>query len=642
MRLHVVSAQQEVAADDICAEFAPGDAAVQQTLRSMGRIALLRGTADNSLCCSAVGSVGDGETVAVVLAGAWADCEDVPHGSVVHAVGYSTLAPRLLAVRDTGAAYLIVNPDVLLAGTVVGGSFWCLRKTVLESRYHALIAATAEETTRASAATALDPAKAQRAAVFGKILHGAIEDCLVEHKTLTEPALTALLRQRVLSSVAALALVNETDSTAMQTLLSLVPDVCKWAKQALPCRKTPAAPPTPPIMVSMQDGQRPVPVDIEDIATSEESIWSPLFGLKGKLDLVVRARFGAAGPSSVSTLEIKTGREHASHRAQVLLYLLLLHDRYGVPLEQAKGLVLYLPQAPQATAPVGLRGTTKMVGVPFVPHEVRDIIRQRNRLARFLDTAQPDSAIALPAIAFDASACRRCSCSALCAATARVWNTDSPIPAHLSSTAALLSSSDAAFAAKYDRALALEAAVTVGTRQALWTTTVEQRVADGTCLAHLRLVACVQDESRVWHATFAPTEQTAAVSTAEEQRRHRACGQGEYGVISTHDGHVAVAAGLVASTQKNGQVTGALERPLPTEEQLRTWRCHSKQTGPRRWLIDSIELPATYATLRVCSHFLWAGKHAERKFARHVCVVNRARCSSLCWTDRQRGSESLW
>lgn len=76
----------------------------------------------------------------------------------------------------------------------------------------------------------------------------------------------------------------------------------------------------------------------QSVMDIEEAIWAPKFGLKGMLDatveLVLRdvahASAGGAPPElAIAPLEIKTGRPHDSHRAQVLLYLLLLEARYG-------------------------------------------------------------------------------------------------------------------------------------------------------------------------------------------------------------------------------------------------------------------------------------------------------------------------
>ena len=80
-------------------------------------------------------------------------------------------------------------------------------------------------------------------------------------------------------------------------------------------------------------------VHVQDVPDIEENIWSPMFGLKGKIDATLRVR--ASGPWASSQVqdeelvpfELKTGKcqghfGSVSHRAQVLLYTLLLSDRY--------------------------------------------------------------------------------------------------------------------------------------------------------------------------------------------------------------------------------------------------------------------------------------------------------------------------
>jgi DNA replication ATP-dependent helicase Dna2 len=67
----------------------------------------------------------------------------------------------------------------------------------------------------------------------------------------------------------------------------------------------------------------------------EEDIWSPKWGLKGKVDASVQASIKRPGhqeaEANVAPLEIKTGRAIGvmAHRAQTMLYTLLMEGRYG-------------------------------------------------------------------------------------------------------------------------------------------------------------------------------------------------------------------------------------------------------------------------------------------------------------------------
>lgn len=84
-------------------------------------------------------------------------------------------------------------------------------------------------------------------------------------------------------------------------------------------------------------------VALTEVLDTEEDILSPKFGIKGKVDVSVRAMIVEArlpaslrstaveSPSAVMPLEIKTGRSVAGleHRAQTMLYTLLMSDRYS-------------------------------------------------------------------------------------------------------------------------------------------------------------------------------------------------------------------------------------------------------------------------------------------------------------------------
>ena len=85
-------------------------------------------------------------------------------------------------------------------------------------------------------------------------------------------------------------------------------------------------------------GEDPSILAINGLHEVEEDIWSPKWGLKGKVDASVQAcinrnpsKPGSAVEENVAPLEIKTGRSVGvmAHRAQTMLYTLLMEDRYG-------------------------------------------------------------------------------------------------------------------------------------------------------------------------------------------------------------------------------------------------------------------------------------------------------------------------
>ncbi|KIM72845.1 hypothetical protein PILCRDRAFT_736976 [Piloderma croceum F 1598] len=126
---------------------------------------------------------------------------------------------------------------------------------------------------------------------------------------------------------------------------------------------------------------------ITNLHDVEEDIWSPTYGLKGKLDATVQAcitspspptpfTLSSSTPSTIKTnhpapLEIKTGRAIAGteHRAQTLLYTLLASERYATAVPSG---LLYYTQSEE------------VVRVPVGWNEIRGLIGVRNLLAGFV------------------------------------------------------------------------------------------------------------------------------------------------------------------------------------------------------------------------------------------------------------------
>jgi DNA replication ATP-dependent helicase Dna2 len=111
----------------------------------------------------------------------------------------------------------------------------------------------------------------------------------------------------------------------------------------------------------------------------EEDIWSPRYGLKGKLDVTVHAVISDPAPLSPRPVitggpkpfEIKTGRTVAAmeHRAQTMLYALLTAERYGV--EASSGLLYYTQDE-------------EVVRVPTSRNEIRGLFIARNEMAAYM------------------------------------------------------------------------------------------------------------------------------------------------------------------------------------------------------------------------------------------------------------------
>nr|XP_021528500.1 DNA replication ATP-dependent helicase/nuclease DNA2 [Aotus nancymaae] len=146
----------------------------------------------------------------------------------------------------------------------------------------------------------------------------------------------------------------------------------------------------------------------------EESIWSPRFGLKGKIDVTVGVKIhrGCKTKYKIMPLELKTGKESNSieHRSQVVLYTLLSQERRTDP---EAGLLLYLK-------------TGQMYPVPANHLDRRELLKLRNQMAFSLfhrisksATRQKTQLASLPQIIEEEKTCKYCSQMGNCALYSR-------------------------------------------------------------------------------------------------------------------------------------------------------------------------------------------------------------------------------
>jgi len=138
----------------------------------------------------------------------------------------------------------------------------------------------------------------------------------------------------------------------------------------------------------------------------EEDIWSPAYGLKGKLDASVQTIIAESTTDKQEPLlsthtmpfEIKTGRSIAGmeHRAQTMLYTLLAEERYGV---QVPSGLLYYTQSEE------------VVRVPRGRNELRGLIGARNEMASYMMRRANQGKASepfLPPTIDDERACKKC------------------------------------------------------------------------------------------------------------------------------------------------------------------------------------------------------------------------------------------
>ena len=317
----------------------------------------------------------------------------VDAGDFVHVTGVFS-ADSNTCIVDNLQHLIVVHPDRLLTGTRVADSFDCSRKAVLSERFNTL-------------------SGSSFAMIQGTMLHEVFEGCVRQEDSkkgtgFVQKFIAETVSEVVQNHLAEVLASSETEVTATAKIGEFVPLLQQWAANFL--RQDPAE------EVRFELPNRPSKAEagashklcVSKVMDIEENIWCPQFGIKGKVDASVEvtihtvnaARPGsrAAGPRIINTkkavvpLELKTGKVSArgltSHRAQVILYMLMMDGRYGTAVEE--GLLLYIKSG-------------QSFGLPLDHNDTRALIIARNELAHFITERMK-----LPEMLRNPGACRRC------------------------------------------------------------------------------------------------------------------------------------------------------------------------------------------------------------------------------------------
>ncbi|XP_057361906.1 DNA replication ATP-dependent helicase/nuclease DNA2 isoform X2 [Manis pentadactyla] len=318
----------------------------------------------------------------------------VEPGDIIHLEGDCVSDTWII---DENFGYLILYPDMLISGTSIARSIRCMRRAVLS------------ETFRSS-----DPATRQM--LIGTILHEvfqkAVSASFVPEK-LQELAFQTVQEIRHLKEMYRL---NLNQDEIKREVEEYLPSFSKWAGDFMH-KYNSANFPQMQLSLPSDNSNNNLACNIEIINSLdiEESIWSPRFGLKGKIDVTVGVKIhrGCKTKYKIMPLELKTGKESNSieHRSQLVLYTLLSQERRADP---EAGLLLYLK-------------TGHMYPVPANHLDKRELLRLRNQMAFSLfhrisksDTGKEKAKLApLPQIIEEQQTCKYCSQMGNCALYSR-------------------------------------------------------------------------------------------------------------------------------------------------------------------------------------------------------------------------------
>ncbi|ELK09591.1 DNA2-like helicase [Pteropus alecto] len=318
----------------------------------------------------------------------------VEPGDIIHLEG-DCISHTWIINEDFG--YLILYPDMLISGTSIASSIRCMRRAILS------------ETFRNS-----DPATRQM--LIGTILHEVFQKAIndsFDPEKLQELAFQTVQEIRHLKEMYRL---NLNPDEVKQEVEEYLPSFSKWSGDFMnKCTSTDF----PQMQLSLpSDGSNnnaTCNIEVVKSLDIEESVWSPRFGLKGKIDVTVGVKIhrGCTTKYKIMPLELKTGKESNSieHRSQLVLYTLLSQERRADP---EAGLLLYLR-------------TGQMYPVPARHLDKRELLKLRNQMASSLfhrinksATGKEKTNLApLPQIIDEQQTCKYCSQVGNCALYSR-------------------------------------------------------------------------------------------------------------------------------------------------------------------------------------------------------------------------------
>ncbi len=458
----------------------------------------------------------------VLLRESWYDTR-CTKGSYAHIIGQFDRRGRC-TINDA-EHMIILHPDHLISSTVVGDSFTCMRRAVLQDRVKATSAASQPQ-------------------VYGHILHEVFGHALRLNKW-DQQTVREIIEKTLPSYIESLYEIGVRIPDATEYLLSKQPELMAWASVFVSDTFSTDA------LIRDRNGVL-VPATVNKLLELEEHIWSPMYGLKGNIDATIQAQMQLAGDREPRTLlvpfELKTGKRDnvEQHRVQTALYTLLLSDRYDVNV--TCGILYYLE-------------TNKVFRVEGIRNEIRHMVMERNELACYVHDK-----LALPPMIKKQHLCKTCYSKAACftyhklsedgtAETSGLGEKFTEVVNHLSPV-------HQTFFKKWDDLLTKEERDTMKFRRELWTMLSSEREAIGRCFSEVVIQPGSAFEnpqsSKInrFEYTFVKQNPRAGFSFSESQITI-----GEPIVISDEKGHFNFAAGFVTNVRPS-RIVVAVDRRL--------------------------------------------------------------------------------
>uniref|UniRef100_A0A665UC48 DNA replication ATP-dependent helicase/nuclease n=1 Tax=Echeneis naucrates TaxID=173247 RepID=A0A665UC48_ECHNA len=374
-------------------------------------------------------------------------------GDVVHLEGQSDGGSWLV---DNQQGFLVLLPDTLISGTSVSSSIRCMRRAVLGDMFKSFDGGS-------------------KHMLNGTMVHEVFQRAATANDFSLE-MLSKLADQCIQSRTHGTVLSTEADNMSFHE--------CSPGNSRSLSR----------------DQDSSAVITVTELADIEENVWSPRFGLKGKIDVtaqvqIQRPRNGSHRSPEQKTLplELKTGRESNSieHRSQVILYTLMSMERYN----PEAGLLLYLK-------------TGNLHPVVASHMDRRELLKLRNTLVHYIHNcvakeAEQSCLSRLPDILTNRQTCQYCPQRTNCALYERAVESNSVgvsedvVHDFLQQETGHLTPMHLSYFSKWLLLCCLEATTMEAKngRRHVWLQTAAESEKNGSCMGNLQLIGPVNVQS---------------------------------------------------------------------------------------------------------------------------------------------------
>ncbi|XP_057807552.1 DNA replication ATP-dependent helicase/nuclease JHS1 isoform X2 [Salvia miltiorrhiza] len=515
--------------------------------------------------------------------------------------------------------FFIVHPDILVSGTRVSASFSCPRRTILDER----IKSTENST----------------AALMGTLLHQLFQAGLISEtpskEFLEEYARTVL--QKSLESLYACG-VNEND--IFRTMIEAIPKLLNWISSFRDSQDSKS----PTVDFKCDEGLKKVKIcEVIDI---EEMAWGQRYGLKGMIDASVRVRTNtnsAEANEVIMPLEFKTGKATTGqaameHSAQVMLYTLLMSERYMMNIEY--GLLYYLH-------------TDQTQGISIRRSDLIGLIMQRNALAN--DLLKASTTQQLPPMLQSPNVCRSCRHLNVCSVYHKANGgtaEGSGLGDMYDSLVSHLTQTHAIFLQKWERLIDLEAKHVEIAKKESWLSNSSRNNHHPISLSSLVLDNSDKSSERKLFRgnrfVYRFVSHEYPLLDAEQPNRDTLCASsllehtfrnGDYVILSTEPDHLRVANGIIVDIG-NFHVSVSLGKRLRLPGH--SPRSMTEDLRQQSWRIDKDESLTSFAIMRFNLIQLFLQNESSSCLRKKVVELEMPRFDSGCIFSQDPAISYVW